>query len=99
MYTRLNNKDLIESYKYDRKHDEGMDGTRYVFKDVSGDYLEIILYDEDRSWYFILDNFPMERKMFSHNMPYYSLDQFESDLGRMGIKGVLKLRLNLEIGK
>jgi hypothetical protein len=85
MGEKLNNRELIETYDYDRKNEEGFDGTRYVFRNVSGDYLEVWLYDEDRTWYFILDNFPLPRKSFQHNIPYYSEDEFESDLRRMGI--------------
>jgi hypothetical protein len=85
MRKKLNNTELIESYKYDRKTDEGVHGTRYTFRNVHGDYLDIYLYNEDGSWCFVLDNFLMQRKRYGHDMPYYSYDEFENDLIRMNI--------------
>lgn len=85
---KLNNQQLIESYDYSLKKDVGfIEGIRYVFKNKKsgGDYLEIILYDNFKEWYFLLDNFPFPRKSFRHNLPYYSREEFEADLKRMKI--------------
>lgn len=79
----MTNKEIIESYNYDRVKEEALGATRYTFRNQQGDYLDITLFD--KAWFFLLDNFPFPKRKFSHDLPCTSLEQFETDLKRMGI--------------
>lgn len=83
MGQKLNNRELIETYDYDRKNEEGSDMNRYVFRNEIGEYLEVVLYDADRSWIFLLVD--SSEMVYQHNLPYYNEGEFERDLKRMGI--------------
>lgn len=66
---------------------------KYVFRNSQGDYLEIFQFLSDkREIRFVHDNFPGQRRFFSTNIPYSSVNDFESDLNRMGIELPKKLK-------
>lgn len=63
-------------------------GDCYVFSNKKGDFMEVyvIQTDRDLQWRFVIDNYPRQRKFYSTNLPYRSIDDFEYDLERMGIE-------------
>ena len=63
----------------------GADGKKLVLRNEKGDYAEVMLFAENREWRFMLDNFPFQRKFFASNIPINTIEEFESDLNRMGI--------------
>ena len=61
--------------------------TRYILKLSGNDNLEILVFKSDNNEIrFIHDNFPGQRRFFSTNIPYTSIEDFESDLKRMKIE-------------
>jgi len=61
-------------------------GVCYIFSDIKGDFMEVYILDGFREWRFVIDNFPMQRKIFNSNLPYRSIEDFENDLSRIGIE-------------
>ncbi len=60
--------------------------TRHIIKLEGNNTLEVIIFKgEGREIRFIHDNFPGQRRFFSTNIPYTSIEDFESDLNRMKI--------------
>lgn len=67
--------------------------TKYVLQLEDNDTLEVIVFKSDgREIRFIHDNFPAQRRIFSTNIPYTSLEDFESDLKRMKINARKELK-------
>jgi hypothetical protein len=64
---------------------EELFGKQYSFSNERGDYLEILVFDKT-TVRFIDDNFPFPRRAFCTDIPYRSIDDFESDLKRMRIE-------------
>lgn len=63
-----------------------MTGAGYVFSNAKGDFMELFVIDGRNEYRFVIDNFPRQRKFYSTNIPYRSIEDFEYDLERMGIE-------------
>lgn len=61
-------------------------GVCYIFSNAKGDFMEVFVIDSRTEWRFVIDNYPRQRKIFSTNLPYRSIEDFERDLIRMGIE-------------
>jgi hypothetical protein len=93
----FNHTDLPKIYKGITSYGvAGIYDARYVFKDTDlhDDYLELFIWNEEKEWSFLLDNYPFPRKRFTHQLPVRSIEDFESDLERMGIPIPEKITLN-----
>lgn len=84
MKTVLTLEEIVKNYSNIRRV-EGFTDMKYVARNQNCDFLEI--YDLGQGEIrFVFDNFPRLRTVFSTNIPYYSLEQFESDLSRIDIE-------------
>lgn len=81
---RLNPDLFIEAYGAEKR--EKALYTSFMFRNETGDYLELMAYDEHKTYTIIEDNFPFPRRSFTSNVPIESLEDFESDLKRMRIE-------------
>lgn len=63
-------------------------GVCYVFSNEKGDFMEVyvIQTDKDLQWRFVVDNYPRQRKFYSTNLPYRTIEEFEYDIDRIGIE-------------
>lgn len=78
--------DILKNYAV-RRVDDDPSLKKYMISDGHSEYLEIYIYvNYDREVRFVHDNFPGQRKFFTTNIPYTSIEDFETDLRRMGIK-------------
>ncbi len=76
--------EILSNYKGVEKSKDSVTGTRFIASNEKGHYLEIIFFGGNEIRY-IHDNFPFQRRIFSTNIPYKSIDDFESDMNRMNI--------------
>ena len=77
--------EILKLYKISGVH-EVPTGHCYVFSNIKGNYLEIIVFGGGNEVRYIDDNYPLPRKIFSSNIPVMTIEEFESDLIRMGIE-------------
>ncbi len=68
----------------------GIIGSCYIFSNQKGDFMELFILHNQTQWKFIIDNFPRQRKYYSTNIPYRTVEDFEHDLVRMGIEPLIK---------
>jgi hypothetical protein len=80
--------EIMEHYENVRLAKSVM-GIGFIVSNEKGDFLEVhdLRLGEFR---FIHDNFPGPRRFFSTNIPYTSIEQFETDLYRMQIPGLIR---------
>lgn len=58
----------------------------YIFSDeIGNDFFEVYILS-DHDYRFVIDNYPAQRKFYSTNLPYRDINDFESDMARIGIK-------------
>lgn len=87
----FNHNNILDHYDNVVKHDktDGLAGIKYVFSNEHGsDYLEMYVLNFDgneRELRFIHDNFPMQRRSFSTNIPLRNIEDFEAMFERMKI--------------
>ena len=84
--------ELIEDFEHVREGNASM-GKCYVFSDpdTGSDFFEVYVYGEKMNEYrFVIDNFPAQRKFYTTNLPYESIDDFLSDMKRIGIDLIRK---------
>ena len=66
----------------------------YILNQSHTDVLEIHWFEDDKSWGFVKDNFPCQRKFYSTNFPIKTKERFISEMKLIGIN--LKIN-NLEM--
>ena len=82
---RFSLSDLSESFENIHRQKDTALGKSFVVLDKNGiSYLELFELGENQIR-FVHDNFPMSRRFFNTNIPYTSLEDFESDLRRMNL--------------
>ena len=91
--------DILEQYVYSRRSPDTNGSNRYTFQNEKGDYLEIIVFNEQQEMHLILDNFPRQRKHFKTSVPMRNLHDFEADLRRMGIEVPKRNTDNLNVAQ
>lgn len=67
-----------------------MTGVCYIFANAKGDFMELFVIDSGTEYRFVIDNYPRQRKFFSTNLPYRSVEDFEHDLIRTGVEIPIK---------
>jgi len=81
---RFSLSEIMECYENVTPQKETEHGKSFAVSNEKGHYMEVfdLGHNEIR---FIKDNFPMPRRFFNTNIPYTSLEDFESDLRRMNL--------------
>lgn len=58
----------------------------YVVKSDEGSTVAVILWTRSKVMNIEIDNFPHDKRYFSSDIPIRSLDEFVSDMARIGLK-------------